>query len=231
MGKSNTKIIIAIAAAAIIAGGSVFAFMSNSAKPQNNPQDTKEILARLTTPSIPNANALGSDAANITIVEFGDYQCTWCMRFHKETRDSIMTNYVDTGSVKFLFKDFPINDLADKASSTAAEASYCAADQGKYWEYHNELYHNWDGENTGWITKDSLRQFASNVEMPDQAEFNSCLDSGKYSKTVRDNYILARDVGLKATPSFIVIPASGEPILLEGAYPYDTFKKVIEDYS
>lgn len=73
-----------------------------------------------------------------------------------------VNNFVDTGQLRFIFKDFVINDLPfDRASTLAAEASYCAADQGKYWQYHDALYDNSDGENTGWVTEDSLRQFAA----------------------------------------------------------------------
>ncbi len=223
-------IIIAAIAAGVVVVGVVAALMSGAfaPKPAGNEQQADVILAKLTTPTIPSAMALGSDSAKTTIVEFGDYQCTWCARFHKETRENIMTNYVDTGKVRFLFKDFPINDLSDRASSLAAEASYCAADQGKYWEYHNEVYNNWKGENTGWVTKDSLRQFASNVGISDQAAFGQCLDSGKYVGVVRDNYNLAKNIGLNATPSFIIIPENGEPQLLRGAYPYQTFQQVLD---
>jgi protein-disulfide isomerase len=231
--RQPKSIVIAAVAAGVIVVGVVAALMSGAFAPKSagGDQQADVILAKLTTPTIPSATALGSDSAKTTIVEFGDYQCTWCMRFHKETRDDIMTNYVDTGKVRFLFKDFSINDLSDRASSLAAEASYCAADQGKYWEYHSELYHNWNGENTGWVTKESLRQFASNVGISDQAAFSQCLDSGKYASVVRDNYILAKNIGLNATPSFIIIPENGQPQLLQGAYPYQTFQQVLDQVS
>jgi len=88
-----------------------------------------------------------------------------------------VADYVKTGKVRFLFKDFPINDLSDRASSLAAEASYCAADQGKYWEYHDKVYSSWQGENTGWVTRTSLEQFAKDVDVRDMPAFSGCLDS------------------------------------------------------
>jgi protein-disulfide isomerase len=163
----------------------------------------------------------------VTIVEFGDYQCTWCYRWHEGTKDSLIADYVDTGKVRFLFKDFPINDLSDRASSLAAEASYCAGDQDRYWKYHDEVYSNWDGENTGWVTRASLEQFAEDAGVSDMSAFSDCLDSGKHSDVVGDNYDLARSIGLDATPSFIVLTEGETPKLLRGAHPYSTFENVI----
>ena len=152
--------------------------------------------ARLTTllltPSIPNAQALGNESAKITLVEFGDYQCTFCKRFHVNTRELVINNFVDTGKVRFLFKDYPINDISPTNSSTlAAEASYCAADQHRYWEFHNELYDNWRGENTGWISPESLLVFAKNSGIGNVSQFSNCVGSHKYSTLVQQNYDLA----------------------------------------
>src|SRR6476619_2719033 len=81
------------------------------------------LTALLLAPSIPNAQALGNESAEITLVEFGDYQCTFCKRFHAITRELVINNFVDTGKVRFLFTN---------SSTLAAEASYCAADQNRY---------------------------------------------------------------------------------------------------
>lgn len=220
---SKTVIIAAIAAGVIVAGIAAAFAMS----PSGN--DQVAIQKQLMSPSVANAPALGSNDARVTIVEFGDYQCTWCYRWHEGTKDTLMADYVSTGKVRFLFKDFPINDLSDRASSLAAEASYCAADQGKYWEYHDEVYSNWEGENTGWVTRVSLTQFAEDAGVPDMDAFSDCLDSGKYTAVVRNNYNLARSVGLDATPSFIVLIDGETPQLLRGAHPYSTFERVIND--
>ena len=139
-----------------------------------------EIVKKLTQPVQENASALGDKDANITLIEFGDYQCQECAKFHNETRSQIISDYVNTGVIKFLFKDFTINDKQNNNMSTvAARASYCAADQGKYWQYHDELYNNSQGENTGWITNKSLNQFAKNINVTDSTMFSECLDSTK----------------------------------------------------
>ena len=96
---------------------------------------------------------LGNPDAKITIVEFGDYQCTFCYKFHDETMKKIDQAYIKAENVNFVYRDFPLNG---PQSILASEASYCAQKQNKFWEYHNTLYNNWGGENTGWITKLSL---------------------------------------------------------------------------
>ncbi|MEK6870150.1 MAG: thioredoxin domain-containing protein, partial [Thermoproteota archaeon] len=85
---------------------------------------------------------LGDPNAPITLVEFGDYQCFFCNKFFHDTEDSLLKNYVETGKVKVIFKDFTIIG-AD--SIAAANAAHCASDQGKFWEYHDTLYNHWTG--------------------------------------------------------------------------------------
>jgi len=235
----SKMVVIAIVAVGIAIAGVGAFFLSSSSTgasvmktgqaSQNGANSQAEnMVAMLMAPTTENAPALGSSDARVTIVEFGDYQCTWCHRWHESTKDTLLDNYVKTGKVRFLFKDFPINDLADRASSMAAEASYCAADQGKYWEYHDELYSNWKGENTGWVTKASLQQFALNIGI-DEPTFSECLDSGKHRGLVRENYNLAVAAGLNATPSFIVLSEGENPKLISGAHPYTTFQRVIDE--
>lgn len=233
---SKTVMLVAVAAGVIVAGIAAAFAMSPSDAPATTTDDktaatqsAEEITTQLMSPSISDAPALGRDGAKVTIVEFGDYQCTWCYRWHEGTKDTLVADYVDTGKARFLFKDFPINDLFDRASSLAAEASYCAADQGKYWDYHDEVYSNWEGENTGWVTRASLEQFAQDAGVSDMSAFSECLDSAKYAGVVRENYNLARSIGLDATPSFIILSEGETSKLLRGAHPYSTFEKVINE--
>ena len=202
------------------------------AEHQQQPQNVTQLIQKLSTPVTSDASALGSSDAPVTLIEFGDYQCAACHKFHTDTEDLILTNLVKTGKVKFLFRDFPILDLPrDNASTLASEASYCAADQGKYWQYHDKLYNSWQGENTGWITKANLTQFAINVGIKNIKKFSQCLDSGKYAAVVGDNFNLARSIGLAATPSFVLISNSSytRQQLLEivGAQPYTVFSDIV----
>lgn len=167
---------------------------------------------------------LGNPSAPITILEWGDYQCTYCYRFHDTTLDTIDRDYIRTGKVNLVFKDFPLNG---PDSVLAAEASYCANDQGKYWEYHNELYKNWAGEKTGWVTRWSLNAFGSTVEL-DLEKFNKCLDEHKYKEKIEALYSFGQEVGIDATPSFLVF--NDERIIkIRGNQPLETFLRTIDE--
>ena len=189
--------------------------------------DPEMFLNKLLSPSTINASALGDDQAKITIVEFADYQCPFCAQFNKETKDSVIENFVNTGKAKFLYKDLIVNDGSDKASTLAAAASYCAAEQGMYWEYHDELFKNSKGENTGWVTKNNLKQFANNTRVPDLMKFSNCVDSGKYNEVVSENDAFARNIGLQSTPSFIFYNGT-TPVAIQGAQPYEAFEQIIK---
>jgi len=166
---------------------------------------------------------MGNPTAPITVVEWGDYQCTYCHRFHQSSKDVLIQEYVDTGKINFVFRDFPLNG---PDSVLAAQASYCADDQGKYWEYHDEIYKNWAGERTGWVTRQSLDQFANTVEL-DLVQFNKCLDDKKYEQKVLENEKFGTKIGIKATPSFLIF--NNEKITkIEGNQPFSVFRQVID---
>lgn len=166
---------------------------------------------------------IGNPNAPITVLEWGDYQCTFCYRFHESSLNVILAEYIDTGKVKLVFKDFPLNG---PDSVLAAEASYCAEDQGKYWAYHDELYTNWGGERTGWINYESLKKFANSVEL-DLEQFSSCLNDHKHRQKVLDLEKFGREIGIDATPSFLIF--NDEKIIkIRGNQPIDAFRQAID---
>ena len=167
---------------------------------------------------------MGNPNAPITILEWGDYQCTFCYKFHQNTLDIINEDFIKTGKVKIIFKDFPLNGLDSKL---AAEASYCAQDQEKYWKYHDELYKNWGGERTGWITRESLTKFAEIVEI-DVEKFNKCLDDHKYENKVNLLYEFGKEIGIDATPSFLVFNDQ-KMIKIRGNQPLEVFLKTFDE--
>ncbi|MDG7054143.1 MAG: DsbA family protein [Nitrososphaerota archaeon] len=167
---------------------------------------------------------LGDSSAQITILEWGDYQCTFCYRFHQSSLNIILEEYIDSGKINFVFKDFPLNG---PDSILAAEATYCAEDQGKYWAFHNELYSNWAGEKTGWINYDSLNQFAKSVNL-ELDEFTTCLDEHKYNQKVLELEKFGKKIGIDATPSFLIF--NDEKIIkIRGNQPIDVFRQAIDD--
>ena len=167
---------------------------------------------------------MGDPDAPITILEFGDYQCTFCYKFHQDTLDIINEEFIKTGKVKVIFKDFPLNGLDSKL---AAESSYCAHDQGKYWEYHDQLYENWAGERTGWITREALSEFAKSINL-DTAEFNKCLNESKHENKINSIYEFGKQIGIDATPSFLVF--NDEKIIkIRGNQPLEVFLKTFDE--
>ena len=168
---------------------------------------------------------LGDPNAKITIVEFGDYQCTYCHLFHENTKDTILQQYVETGKVNFVFRDFPLNG---PDSVLAAEGSYCADDQGKYWQYHDELYKNWAGEKTGWVNQKSLDKFATTVGL-DLDKFDKCISDKKYEQKVLDNQKFGEKIGIDGTPSFIIFGGKGITKIV-GAQPMSVFTQILDKF-
>ncbi|MDH3855618.1 MAG: DsbA family protein [Nitrosopumilus sp.] len=167
---------------------------------------------------------MGDSNAPITILEWGDYQCTFCYKFHQNTMDIINEDFIKTGKVKLIFKDFPLNG---PDSLLAAEASYCAQDQKKYWQYHDELYSNWKGERTGWITRESLDEFGDTVNL-NLDEFNICLNEHKYQDKVISLYEFGKEIGIDATPSFLVFNDQ-KIIKIRGNQPLEVFLKTFDE--
>ena len=185
--------------------------------PDNSSILNKENLIRGST-------ILGDSDAEITIVEFGDYQCTFCYKFHDETMKKIDQKYIKTTNVNFVYKDFPLNG---PQSILASEASYCAQKQNKFWEYHDTLYNNWGGENTGWITKNVLLGFANDIKL-DLDSFSQCLENSEFKQKVLDNEQFAREIGIDATPSFLIFNDS-ELYRIIGAQPFDRFEQALQE--
>ncbi len=108
-------------------------------------------------------------------------------------------------------------------SQWAAEASECADEQGKFWEYHDKLFISQNGENQGAFAKDKLKGFAADLKL-DTTKFNSCMDSGKYTSIVQQETQMASQLGVQSTPTFLV---NTTPV--QGAQPFETFDKIILD--
>ena len=199
----------------IIVGGFVVGYGTNS---NNSETLTSEKLIKNGSP------IMGNIDAPITILEWGDYQCTYCYKFHQNTLNIINEEFIKTGKVKIIFKDFPLNGPDSKL---AAEASYCAQDQQKYWEYHDELYKNWGGEKTGWITREALTKFAQSTELNIE-EFNKCLDVHKYQNKVDSIHNFGKEIGIDATPTFLVF--NDEKIIkIRGNQPLEVFLKTFDE--
>ena len=157
----------------------------------------------------------GSKDAPVTIVEFSDFQCPFCGRFYQETLPQLRENYVKTGKVKIVYRDFPLpfHENAQKA----AEASECAHEQGKFWQMHDMMFSHQDA-----ITVANLKQYAKSLGL-DTTKFNQCLDSGKYASEVQKDETDGSAYGVGGTPTFFI---NGQQLV--GAQPYQAFQQAID---
>ncbi len=168
----------------------------------------------------------GNVSAPITIIDFSDFQCYLCNRFVKNTEPLINQTYIQTGKVALVFAHLPNRGLD---SMNAALAAQCTNDQKKFWPFHNLLYSNQKAIDSGWVSKENLRNFALQIPGLDIKQFDSCFDSEKYKSFVQKNIDLALSFGLKETPSFIVENSNGSnQEMLSGALPFESFKAVVE---
>jgi len=167
---------------------------------------------------------LGDKNAPLTLVEFGDYQCTFCNNFFHETEKSIFVNYVETGKVKILFKDFIV---VGQDSIHAANAAHCANDQQMFWQYHSILYNNWAGEGTGWVSSEQLNKFANTLGL-NIDKFSKCISESKWEELVNASHDDGVALGVTATPTFFVIDQNKNILKITGAQQYDVFKEVFD---
>ncbi|MBT8252189.1 MAG: DsbA family protein [Nitrosopumilus sp.] len=196
--------------------------MENNVKSPNQP-NTKPVKI-----SIDDDPMKGNPDAKITIIEFSDYECPFCGRFYTNTLPLIEENYINTGLVNFVYRDFPIQSIHDNALP-AALATECADDQGKFWPYHNMIFENkstWEKLNGTNLLKE-FEQYAIVLGLSTE-EFNSCLESGKHLEEVKKDLQDGRDYGVTGTPGFFVGNDELGYVELKGAQPFESFQKVID---
>jgi protein-disulfide isomerase len=174
--------------------------------------------------SVDDDPVLGDPTARVTIIEFGDYQCPYCRIFWKDTFPRLKKEYIDTGKVRFVFRDFP--QKGHPEAIAAAMAAECAEDQGRYWPFHDKLFREQDRrgqpDEVVQFRNAELKRWATDVGL-EAAAFNECLDTGRHKDEVMKDYEDAAGLGMKGTPVFFV---NGRALL--GAHPFATFQKVIE---
>ena len=181
-------------------------------------------------------NSMGDPNAPVKIVEFSDYQCPFCERFSTDTEPSLIESYISTGKVHFTYRSTGnwvsqnINSGLTE-SEDAAEAAYCAGDQGKYWEMHDMIFANVLGEDVGSFTDRRLSAIAEKTGL-DMTQYEECYSSNKYREEVVKDGQDALAAGVQGTPSFVLTytNASGEEVteLIEGAQPFSVFQEKIE---
>jgi protein-disulfide isomerase len=162
---------------------------------------------------------MGAADAPIVIREYADFQCPACGAFARHIEPQIRAAYVDTGIVRFEWHDFA---WIGRESRDAANAARCAGDQGRFWEYHDVLYHNQAGENHGAFSKERLKDFGEGLDLEPGA-FAACIDGDRHAAAVQRDMGDVRAQGFNATPTFLV----GDQRIV-GAQPFEVFRAAIE---
>jgi protein-disulfide isomerase len=160
--------------------------------------------------------AQGAADAPVTIIEFADFKCGFCLRHFNQTLPILREEYIATGKVRYIFRNFPILGVQSRWAALAAE---CAHEQGRFWEYHDQLFAlTQQGQE---FLRSRLKSIAAELGL-DSAQFDSCLDSSKYLAEVQEDIMAGQ--GVTGTPAFLI---NGE--LLIGAQPIDVFRQRIEE--
>jgi protein-disulfide isomerase len=174
-----------------------------------------ELFATPKPPSVDNDPAFGPEDAKVTMIEFSDFQCSYCKEFFDQTYFRLKQNYGDT--VRFVYRDFPMTNVHPEAQA-AAEAAECAHEQGRFWEYHDALFTHQDKLGANYYF-----ELAQQLGL-DPDTFGQCLRGGKYTLEVANDFGDGLNSGVQGTPTFYI---NGRMVV--GAQPYDVFKQVIDE--
>ncbi len=172
----------------------------------------------------PGGFSMGDAKAPLVMVEYTDFQCPFCQQFHNTAFAQIKANYNDTGKVRFVSRDFPL-DFHENARR-AATAGRCAAEQGKFWEMRHVMI-----VNAGALKEDNLTAYAGNIKI-DVPKFKTCLDSDKYKAQIDKDIAEGGVAGVQGTPSFVIGRLDNdklEGVRLVGAMPYEQFDSKIQE--
>ena len=197
------------------AGGAV-GLTGNAVKEQGADTGTANPSANLAVQYMDDDAVKGDKNAPVTIVEWSDFQCPFCARFYNDAYAQINEQYVKTGKVKIIYRDFPLSFHPE--AQKAAEASECAGEQGKFWEMHDKLF-----ENQASLSAANYKAWAVELGL-DAGAFNTCLDSGKMAQETQKDMLDGQKAGIRGTPGFLV---NGK--VVSGAQPFAVFAAIIDE--
>jgi len=185
------------------------------------------------TVSIDDDPVMGSDDAKITIIEFSDYECPFCKSFYTDTLPSIKKDYIDTGKVKFVYRDLPLS-FHDPLATLEAVAANCAREQGNdetYFKYHDEIFNRTQSNGNG-LTNDDLLTIASDMSL-DSNTFSTCLESDRYSDEIQKDIADAASIGGTGTPTFLIGKTTSDGVItgqvVVGAQPLQVFTAIFDE--
>ncbi len=201
-----------------IAGGVIYLLAQFNGAPQIDSQKLALLTIQSTDP------VQGSRGANVTIFEYGEFQCPSCGGWFKTQEQMVVQNLVGTGKAKLVWRDF---DYYGDDSFQASYAARAAGEQGKFWQYHDILFSNQGTINSGWASKTNLIGFAMQLGL-DMTRFNQDFSSGNYVSIVANNKSVGEKLGVSGTPTFFVVGANGRIITIVGGQPYSVFQQAVD---
>lgn len=221
-------IVAAVAIVALLAGGVMFsdrgdedkaADESAASEPASDPK-AAEKEAGLVRRDADDVTALGDEDAPLVLIEYSDYRCPFCGAFARDTMPELTKEYIDTGKVRFEWRDFPV---FGEESMDGAMAARAAGEQDLYWEYHEAMYEDAPERGHLEITRAAIMDWAKEVDVPDLDEFEKALDDPDLKAKVEADAKEARSVGATGTPTFVL----GTELIV-GAQPTDAFRQAID---
>lgn len=223
--SKNYLLPISIIAAALLIAGAFFVSKNSSFSQFKSikSETTKEQVAKDEQSAekievdIEGWPTVGNIEAKVVMVEYADFACPFCNRFSQETLPSIKKDYVDTGKIRLVYKDFIV-----VGGDRAAEAAHCASEQGKFWEYHDKLFSSAEKDRSQWADSEIHRSYAKELGLDENALL-ACFESRRYQEKVALSTEEALKNGGQGTPLFII---NGESIF--GAQPYSAFQTVLD---
>lgn len=166
----------------------------------------------------------GDSNAPITMLEYSDFTCGFCEKFFHETFPQLLTEYIETGKVRFVYRDFPRAPGGPALHSS--QAARCAGQQQAYWPMHDRLF-NSDRQ----FDKENLKEYAKELGL-DSQKFAECLDTNQFVTDIFKDRMEGGSLGIRGTPAFVLfptkVPDNPNLILIPGAFPFETFKEEIE---
>lgn len=185
------------------------------------------------TASIDDDPIMGSADAPITMIEFSDFECPFCKSFYDETLPEIKSNYIDTGKVKFVYRDLPLS-FHDPLATLEAVAANCAREQGNdetYFQYHDEIFNRTESNGNG-LSNEDLSTIASDIGL-DVGSFETCLNSDKYSEEIQKDIADAASIGGTGTPTFLIGKTTSDGVItgqvVVGAQPLQVFTAILDE--
>jgi len=207
--KDQNQIVGAILIVGLMIAGAILLKGSSSPVSSTGTTPPTESQPELDKVSIED-QVIGNSKAKVVLVEYADFQCSFCAKFFFEVKKTVIDEYVDAGKIQFVFRDYA---FLGPESFRSAQAARCASDQNKFWEYHDHLFINHGSETFSDI---NLKKFAGELGL-NTTTFNQCLDSGKYEKFIIDSVNKANIAGVRGTPKGYILKNGKVVSTIEGA--------------